>query len=228
MKFTLLFSLILLTSCGVGPENTETGNLGQIRSVVIAPASSALKSAVSGLCQSLRDKEANFRFFYLQSNSVFNFNTSYKSCTNNPLSSQVKVKLYETVSGLQLNPISGDYFYTGLETATNGQMSVLCSDVNNLNNPMMLPGSSNVIWFDFLPQSLCDNGNAFTKCLRMEIGIKQTSGQHFVTVTNIYDVSLNAGNLTGMVKNFTSVDLSSCTGGNRVERSVKFTGVTAN
>lgn len=228
MKHSLLISLFVLASCGVTlEENNNGGGLGQVRNAVIAPASSALKAGISGLCQALRDKESNFRFFYLPSGSVFNFKSSYKDCTNNTLTSDVKAKLVESGSGLQFTVTEGQYFSMGLETATNGNLSVLCRDVNNLTNPMLISNSTS-LWFDFVPEGLCDGGNTNTKCLQMEIGFKQESGQFLVSITDRYDVSINAGNLSGMVKTHVRSDLSTCSEGNRVESSSVFTAVTPN
>ena len=228
MKYSLLATLLVLASCGAAlDENNQKSGIGQVRNAVIAPASSALKAGISGLCQALRDKEANFRFFYLPSGSVFNFNSSYKDCTNNTLTSAVKAKLVEGGSGLQFTVTEGQYFSMGLETATNGNLSVLCRDVNNLTNPMLISNSTS-LWFDFVPEGLCDGGDTNTKCLQMEIGFKQPSGQFLVSITDRYDVSINAGNLSGMVKSHKRSDLSTCAEGNSVESSSVFTGVSAN
>ncbi len=227
MKFLTTLSLIALASCGAALQEGSQGNLGQIRNAVISPATSAIKSGVTGLCQALRDKETNFRLTYLPSNTIFNFDSSYKDCTNNVQSSQVKTRLVESGTGLQFSLVSGQYFSMGLETATNGNLAVLCRDVANLTNPMIISGST-ALWFDFAPQGLCDNGNTNTLCLQMEIGFKQASGQYLVSITDRYDVSIIAGNLSGMVKKHFRTDLSTCAPGNRVESSSVFTGVTPN
>ena len=227
MKLLTTLTLLALVSCGATLKQGDQGNLGQIRNAVVAPASDSLKSGISGLCQSLRDKESNFRFFYLPSNSVFNFDTSYKDCTNNTQTSQVKARLMESGSGLQFSLVSGMYFTMGLETATNGNLSILCRDVQNLTNPMIISGAT-ALWFDFVEPGLCDGGNANTKCLQMEIGFKQDSGQYIVSITDRYDVSVVAGNLSGMIQKHFRTDLSSCAPGSRVETSHVFKGVTPN
>ena len=227
MKLLTTLSLLAIVSCGATLKQGEQGNLGQVRDAVVAPASSAIKSGVSGLCQALRDKETNFRFVYLPSNTVFNFETSYKDCTNNTQTSQVKARLIESAMGLQFSLISGLYFTMGLETATNGNISSLCKDVANLTNPFIVSGST-AVWFNFVPDGLCDNGNTNTKCLQMEVGFKQASGQYLVSITDRYDVSIVAGNLSGMVKKHFRTDLSTCAPGGRVETSHEFKGVSAN
>lgn len=227
MKYSLLITLFVLASCGATIQENKGSNLGQVRNAVVAPATSAMKAGISGLCQALRDKESNFRFFYLPNNTVFNFNTSYKDCTNNTQTSTVKTRLVEAGTGLQFTLISGEYFSMGLETATNGNLSVLCRDVTNLTNPILISGST-ALWFDFVPEGLCDGGNTNTKCLQMEIGFKQASEQFLVSITDRYDVSIIAGNLSGMVKSHSRTDLSTCAEGNRVESSSVFTGVTPN
>jgi hypothetical protein len=227
MKLLTTLSLLAIVSCGASMKPSDKGNLGQIRNAVVSPASSAIKSGLSGLCQALRDKETNFRLTYLPSNTVFNFDSSYKDCTNNAQTSQVKTRLVESGSGLQFNLLSGQYFSMGLETATNGNLAVLCRDISNLTNPMIISGST-ALWFDFVPEGLCDNGNTNTKCLQMEIGFKQPSEQYLVSITDRYDVSIVAGNLSGMVKNHLRTDLSTCAPGARIESSSVFKGISAN
>jgi hypothetical protein len=92
----------------------------------------------------------------------------------------------------------------------------------------MIISGSTALWFDFVPEGLCDNGNTNTKCLQMEIGFKQPSEQYLVSITDRYDVSIVAGNLSGMVKNHLRTDLSTCAAGARIESSSVFKGISAN
>ncbi len=133
----LLITLSLLMGCGKVANYGAVGGaggLGQSRSFVAAPASTAQLNQVLSLCSRLEQKQTNYQTF-VNGVSRFNFDTSYKPCEGATQTSSVVALLNNNGGVLTYTVQSGQYLATRVETNTSGLISQLCAPGNALGYP---------------------------------------------------------------------------------------------
>ncbi len=137
MKFALALTLLCTLSCG-RVENKRSGDsvIGQVRSLVVSPASSADRSGVTEICQALIQKESAASTLL---NTTHQFATTQTNCdgtTQGP--EDVTVTIQQEGSDLIFRRSNNSAFiFPQVETTRSGVLAELCGAVSNLTSPLL-------------------------------------------------------------------------------------------